>query len=111
MDEKLMAAAIPLLLIQRRTDKLVSLEECVQQARKHGVRADLVILLVRWELPFARPDCKGFFGPYVVDVHTSHRGGIRYNDREALEALQLVAEALGEDLMVRVVEGEGNPPV
>jgi hypothetical protein len=39
--------------------------------------------------------------PYVL---TSRNGGIYGNDHEALEALNLVAEALGQSLTVQVIE-------
>ena len=35
---------------------------------------------------------------------TSHNGGIYHDDREALEALNLVAQALGQSLTVQVIE-------
>jgi hypothetical protein len=40
----------------------------------------------------------------VVGVLTGHKGGIYGGDDKALEALNLVAEALGQTLTVRVIE-------
>lgn len=104
MDERVFNAAVGLLNLQRRRRKGVSLDECVAEARANDARVDLVILLVQLELPFGKPDGTGLFANLVVDVLTSHRGGIYSDDAEALEALNLVAEALGKTLTVRVIE-------
>ena len=66
--------------------------------------ADLVILLVTQELPLAKHDRNGLYGHPVVAVLTSHNGGIYSDDTEALEALNLVAEALGQNVTVQVIE-------
>lgn len=39
--------------------------------------------------------------PYAL---TSHNGGIYSDDAEALEALNLVAEALGQSVTVQIIE-------
>lgn len=104
MDEKLVSAVLPLLHMQRSTRKTATFEECFEQAEEWGARADLVILLVRQELPLRRHDGKGLYRHLVVPVATSRNGGIYSDDVEALEALNLVAEALGQNLTVRVIE-------
>ena len=43
-----------------------------------------------------------------MDVLTSHNGGIYHDDHEALEALHLVAKALGQSVTVQVLE---RPPL
>lgn len=104
MDEKVINAAVPLLHRQRSTGKEATLDECIEQAHEWGARADLVILLVRHELPLRKHDLTGLYGHLVVNVLTSHNGGIYSDDHEALEALNLVAQALGQTLTVRVIE-------
>ena len=104
MDEKLINAAAPLLHMQRSTGKEATLDECIEEAREWGARVDLVILLVRQELPLMRHDRKGLYGHLVVPVETSCNGGIYSDDHEALEALNLVAQALGQTLTVQVIE-------
>ena len=102
MDEKLRQAVIPLLFKQR--GKPISLEECAAEARAHGVRVDLVILLVRHELPLAQYNRSGLFPNLFVDVAWYDKGGIYHDDHEVLEALQLVAQALDKTLTVQVIE-------
>ena len=104
MDDKLYNAVLPLLNLQRKRRKKVSLDECIEQAEEWGARADLVILLVRQELPLRRHDGKGLYHHLVVPVETSPNGGIYSDDVEALEALNLLAEALGQSLTVQVIE-------
>lgn len=104
MDDRLVNAVLPLLHMQRSTRKTATFEECFEQAEEWGARADLVILLVRQELPLRRHDGKGLYHHLVVPVATSRNGGIYSDDVEALEALKLVAEALGQTLTVRVIE-------
>ncbi len=94
---------VPLLVAQRKRGKEATLDECLAQARDHGVRADLVILLVRHELHLRKHDLSGLYPNLVVDVLTSHNGGIYHDDHEALEALHLVAQALGQTLTVQVI--------
>ena len=102
MDEKLVNAVLPLLHRQRSTGKEVTLDECIEQAHEWGARVDLVILLVRQELPFTSHG--HLYGHLVVDALRSLNGGIYSDDGEALEALNLVAQALGETLTVRLIE-------
>jgi hypothetical protein len=104
MDDRLVNAVLPLLHMQRSTKKTATFEECFEQAEEWDARADLVILLVRQELPLARFDRKGLYRRLVVGVATSNKGGIYSDDTEALEALNLVAEALGQSLTVQVIE-------
>ncbi len=104
MDDKLIDAVVPLLAAQRKRGKEATLDKCLAQARECGVRADLVILLVRHELRLRKHDRSGLFSNFVVDVLTSHNGGIYHDDHEALEALHLVAQALGQTLTVQVIE-------
>jgi hypothetical protein len=104
MNEKVMSAVLPLLNLQRSRRKEVSLDECMKQAQFCDARADLVILLVRHELRLRKPDGTGLYGNLVVNVLTSHNGGIYSDDGEALEALNLVAQALGQTLTVRLIE-------
>ena len=104
MDERLVNAVLPLLHMQRSTRKTATFEECFEQAEEWGARADLVILLVRQELPLRKHDRTGLYGHLVVNVLTSHNGGIYSDDAEALEALNLLAEALGQSLTVQVIE-------
>ena len=104
MDEKLINATVPLLHMQRSTGKAATLKECIEEAQEWGARVDLVILLVRQELPLTRHDRTGFYGHLVVPVETSRNGGIYSDDVDALEALNLVAEALGQTLTVRIIE-------
>ena len=104
MDERLVNAVLPLLHMQRSTGKAATLEDCIEEAREWSTRADLVILLVRQELPLARRDRTGLYGHLVVGVLTSHNGAIYSDDDEALEALNLVAEALGQRLTVQLIE-------
>ena len=85
MDEKVINAAVPLLHMQRSTGKEATLDECIEQAQEWGARADLVILLARHELRLRKPDGTGLYGNLVVNVLTSHNGGIYSNDGEALE--------------------------
>ncbi len=104
MKEKLYDAVLPLLALQRRTNKLASLDDCVDQARDHGVRPDLVVLLVRGELPLAARDRSRLFPHLVVPVGTSRGGGIYRDDVEALEALELVAGALDRTITVNIID-------
>ena len=102
MDERLVNAVLPLLNMQRRRRREICLEECVEQAYEWGARVDLVILLVRHQLPFASHGC--IYGHLYVDALMSPNGGIYRDDGEALEALNLVAQALGQTLTVRLIE-------
>ena len=105
MDDKLWDEAVaPLLRYQSKTGRAASLGDCVEQARWCDVRVDLVILLVRNELPLAQPGRGGLYPNLVVSVATSHNGGIYRDDAEALEALQLVAHALDQTLTVQVID-------
>lgn len=103
MNERLVKAVLPLLDYQRRTGKEVSLDECVAEADDSGVRRDLVILLVRHELPVKHWD-GSLLRHVFVDVSWSRSGGIYRDDNEALEALRYVARALGKTVVVQVVE-------
>lgn len=51
-----------------------------------------------------RHDRTGLYGHLVVGLLTSRNGGIYSDDHEALEALNLVAEALGQSLTVQIIE-------
>jgi hypothetical protein len=104
MQDRLFDAVAPLLMRQRRTDKWASLDDCIDQARDHGVRPDLVVLLVRAELPLAARDRSRLFPHLVVNVGTSRGGAIYRDDVEALEALELVAEALDKTIIVNVID-------
>jgi hypothetical protein len=104
MDDKLLDAVLPLLVAQRKKGREATLDECLAQARHHGGRVDLVILLVRHELHLRKHDRTGLFSNFVVDVLTSHSGRIYHDDHEALEALHLVAEAPGQAVTVQVIE-------
>lgn len=104
ISEELWEAIVPLLRYQSKTRKDVSLEDCVEQGLWHGVRPDLVILLVRSELPLAHPDRSCLFPHLVVNVATSNNGAIYSDDVEALNALHLVAEALDQTLTVKVID-------
>ena len=104
MDEKIINAAAPLLNMQRKTGKEATLDECIEEAREWGARIDLVILLVRQELPLRRHDGTGLYRHLVVPIVTSPNGGIYSDDGEALEALNLVAQALGQTLTVRIID-------
>jgi|GEM_PF-2693985 hypothetical protein len=104
MDEKVINAAVPLLHMQRSTGKEATLDECIEQAKEWGARVDLVILLVRQELPLTNHERTGLYKHLVVPIVTSPNGGIYSDDHEALEALNLVAQALGQTLTVRVIE-------
>ena len=101
MDDKLVDAVVPLLVAQREKGKEATLDECLAQARECGVRADLVILLVRHELHLRKHDRTGLYPNLVVSVLTSHNGGIYHDDHEALH---LVAQALGQTLTVQVID-------
>ena len=90
--------------MQRSSGRAATLEECIKEAHAWDARADLVILLVRQELPLTRHDRTGLYGHLVVGLLTSRNGGIYSDDHEALEALNLVAEALGQSLTVQIIE-------
>lgn len=101
MNDRLVNTVLPLLDYQRRTGKRVSLDECVAEADFNGVRRDLVVLLVRHELPIR--ESPGLSRRFVTDVALSNFGAIRRSDEETIEALHLVALALGQTLTVRVI--------
>jgi len=69
-----------------------------------GTRAPTSLSCVRQELPLTRHDRTGLYGHLVVGLLTSRNGGIYSDDHEALEALNLVAEALGQSLTVQIIE-------
>src|SRR5687767_12385434 len=96
MDERIWDAAVPLLRKQRRMGRWASLDECIAEAQARDARADLVILLVRHELPLASPDRSRLFSHLVVDIMRSRNGAIYRDDTEALEALNALAEATGK---------------
>jgi hypothetical protein len=104
ISEELWDCVVPLLRYQSETGKDASLEDCVEQALWHGVRPDLVILLVRSELPLAHPDRSRLLPRFLVNVAASNNGAIHSDDIEALDALHLVAEALGRTLTVKVID-------
>ncbi len=104
INERVWDAVAPLLREQRRTGRLMPLDDCVEQARAHGARVDLVVLLVRHELPLARRDRSCLFPHLVVDVATSRGGGIYRDDDEMLEALNLAAQALGTTIQVNLID-------
>ncbi len=104
ISEELWDAVLPLLRRESKTGHEATLGKCIQQAKAHGVRADLVILVARCELPLAKHDRSGLFPHLVVNVATSHGGGIYRDDTEALNALNLVAQALDQTLTVQVIE-------
>ena len=104
ISEHVWDAAVPLLRDRLRTGRRVTLDDCVEQARLHGARVDLVVLLVRHELPLAKRDRSRLFPHLVVDVATSRGGGIYRDDEEALEVLNLVAQALETAIQVNLIE-------
>ena len=104
MDDRLVDAVLPLLAAQRKRGKEATLDECMEQARDHGVRADLVILLVRHELSPVTFDRRGKYGNLLISVATAKCGDIYHDDHQALEALNLVARALGQNVTVQVIE-------
>ncbi len=104
MDDKLLDAVLPLLVAQRKRGKEATLDDCLAQARHHGVRADLVILVVRHELNPVTFDRRGTYRNLLIDVASFKCGGIYHDDHQALEALHLVAKALGQNVTVQVIE-------
>ena len=63
-----------MLLTQRKYDKAVTLVECIRRVRECSVRADLIILLVRHELPLIKHDRTGIYGNLVAYLLKSHNG-------------------------------------